>query len=78
VTDVALMVGFSDVSHFGRMFKRYCGVLPSTYRAGVAQRPESATDELQAKPRSALRYAGEPRQRDLLEPTRLSLSLSDK
>jgi AraC-like DNA-binding protein len=74
VTDVALMVGFSDVSHFGRMFKRHCGVLPSTYRAGVAHRPESEPDELQAdEPRQAVPFASEIHGYDSLDPLRLSL-----
>lgn len=29
ITDVALSVGFSDVSHFSKMFKRYLGAPPS-------------------------------------------------
>jgi AraC-like DNA-binding protein len=32
VTDAAFIVGFNDVSHFSRMFRRQLGVLPSHYR----------------------------------------------
>lgn len=33
VTDVGYAVGFNDPSHFGRIFKRYVGLLPSEYAA---------------------------------------------
>jgi len=32
VLDIAYAVGFNDPSHFARMFRRYIGVTPSTYR----------------------------------------------
>ncbi len=32
VTDVAFTVGFSDLSYFARMFRRYTGSLPSEFR----------------------------------------------
>ncbi len=35
VTQVALSVGFNDLTHFGRAFRRRFGVNPSDYRAGV-------------------------------------------
>lgn len=34
VTDVAFAVGFNDLSHFARMFRRYAGLCPSKYRRG--------------------------------------------
>jgi len=33
ITEVALAVGFSDLSRFDKLFKRYTGVTPSDYRA---------------------------------------------
>ncbi len=36
VTAVAYSVGFNDGSHFARMFRRYTGVLPSSYAASGA------------------------------------------
>jgi AraC-like DNA-binding protein len=35
VTDVALGVGFNDVTHFGRAFRRRFGVSPSGYTSGA-------------------------------------------
>lgn len=35
VTEVALAVGFNDVTHFGRAFRRRFGVSPSDYSAGL-------------------------------------------
>jgi len=32
ITEAAFVVGFNDVSHFSRMFRRQLGVLPSHYR----------------------------------------------
>jgi AraC-like DNA-binding protein len=32
ITDVCYTVGFNDQSHFTRIFRRYVGVAPSTYR----------------------------------------------
>jgi YesN/AraC family two-component response regulator len=32
VTDIAFAVGFNDLSHFTRLFKRYSGSLPSHYK----------------------------------------------
>ncbi len=37
VTDVAFTVGFSDLSYFARMFRRYTGSLPSEFR--TSQQP---------------------------------------
>jgi AraC-like DNA-binding protein len=34
VSDVAFEVGFFDLSHFSRHFKRYVGVAPGTYASG--------------------------------------------
>jgi len=34
VTDVAFMVGFSDLARFDKLFKRHMGLTPSAYRAG--------------------------------------------
>jgi AraC-like DNA-binding protein len=34
VTDIAFAVGFNDLSHFARMFRRYVGLCPSKYRRG--------------------------------------------
>jgi AraC-like DNA-binding protein len=34
VTDIAFAVGFNDLSHFARMFRRYVGLCPSKYRKG--------------------------------------------
>ena len=30
VSEVAMAVGFNDVNHFGRMFKKQYGITPST------------------------------------------------
>jgi AraC-like DNA-binding protein len=35
VTEVAMGVGFNDLTHFGRLFRRRYGVTPREYRAGV-------------------------------------------
>jgi AraC-like DNA-binding protein len=32
VTEAAFVVGFNDLSHFSRMFRRQLGVTPSHYR----------------------------------------------
>ena len=37
VTDVSFAVGFNDASYFGRVFKRYVGLLPSEYLATTAK-----------------------------------------
>jgi AraC-like DNA-binding protein len=34
ITDVAVAVGFSDLSYFNRTFRRHFGVTPSDVRAG--------------------------------------------
>jgi AraC-like DNA-binding protein len=46
VTDVAFAVGFSDVSHFSKMFKRHFGVSPSDKLQGTG-RDESPTLQLE-------------------------------
>ncbi len=38
VTQVAFMSGFSDASHFGKMFRRVCGRTPTDYRQMLAAR----------------------------------------
>jgi AraC-like DNA-binding protein len=40
VTNVAFSVGFNDLSHFARMFRRYVGVRPSEYLHERKHRPE--------------------------------------
>ncbi len=35
ITDVAMAVGFNDLTHFGRAFRRRYGVTPRDYRDGV-------------------------------------------
>jgi AraC-like DNA-binding protein len=37
ITEVAFEVGFQNLSHFNRMFKRYEGRAPSAYRRGAAR-----------------------------------------
>jgi AraC-like DNA-binding protein len=46
VTDVAFAVGFTDLSYFARMFRRYTGSAPSQYRTAChAPEPAPAEDE---------------------------------
>ncbi|MBR4502036.1 MAG: response regulator [Clostridia bacterium] len=40
VVDVALAVGYHDVAHFSKSFKRVTGKTPVEYRASLAGRPE--------------------------------------
>jgi len=49
VTGVAYSVGFNDGSQFARMFKRFTGVLPSTYRTDDGQIPAAAQRPLKAE-----------------------------
>ncbi len=42
VTDVAMGLGFNDLTHFGRVFRRRFGVAPRDYRAGVRNGPWAA------------------------------------
>ena len=45
ILDIALDIGFSSGSYFGRVFHREVGVTPSAYRRGErasTQRPENA------------------------------------
>lgn len=39
LTDISLLVGFSDQSYFTKVFKRITGVLPHAYRAACGQAP---------------------------------------
>lgn len=49
VLEVACAVGFSDPSHFARMFRRHFGVTPSTFRARSRRRNgSSGIDDAQA------------------------------
>ena len=32
ITDIAIMLGFSDLNYFSRIFKRYVGITPTVYR----------------------------------------------
>ena len=41
ITEIAMETGFSDVSHFTRLFKREVGVSPHTYRRGQRPNPQS-------------------------------------
>jgi len=40
VTDVCLEVGFEDLSHFGRVFRKITGQLPSTFRRSALDRDD--------------------------------------
>jgi AraC-like DNA-binding protein len=42
VTDVGYAVGFNDLSHFARVFRRYTGLVPSQY-ASTNTRPSAAS-----------------------------------
>jgi AraC family transcriptional activator of tynA and feaB len=45
VTEVAMAVGFNDLTHFGRVFRKQYGVTPSEYRSGArVRRWSSAMD----------------------------------
>ena len=44
VTEVARAVGFKDLSHFQRVFRRSTGTSPSTYRRGAQDSPGIAQD----------------------------------
>ncbi len=35
ITEVAMAVGFNDLTHFGRAFRRRYGVTPRDYRDGI-------------------------------------------
>ena len=54
ITEVAYATGFTDGSHFARMFKRYTRVLPSEYRAsralGLPTAVQSAADSPAPRP----------------------------
>jgi AraC-like DNA-binding protein len=41
IVDIAFAVGFGDVSHFNRMFRRYFGETPSGVRAAATMRSRS-------------------------------------
>lgn len=41
VTDICYEVGFQDVSHFGRVFRRYVGMSPSQYRKALINNVET-------------------------------------
>ncbi len=40
ITEVAMAVGFNDLTHFGRAFRKRYGVTPRDYREGARGRPE--------------------------------------
>ena len=44
VTEVAYLLGFSELSNFSRAFKRWQGVSPSVYRQGLAAQPSVASN----------------------------------
>lgn len=50
VTDVAYLVGFNDASYFGKVFRRYTNVAPSSFHAAnqPALDPERLLDVLEA------------------------------
>ena len=43
ITEVAMGVGFNDLTHFGRVFRRRFGVAPRAYRAAARGTPPSAS-----------------------------------
>ena len=48
ITEVAMAVGFNDLTHFGRAFRRRYGVAPRDYRQGsraTRSRPDGDLDE---------------------------------
>ena len=53
ITEVAMAVGFNDLTHFGRAFRRRFGVAPRDFRAGVRPlrwpSPAANDDEADAK-----------------------------
>jgi AraC family transcriptional regulator, positive regulator of tynA and feaB len=51
VTDVAMAVGFNDLTHFGRVFRRRYGVAPRDYREG-ARAPRGESGLADADPRT--------------------------
>ena len=51
VTEVAMAVGFNDLTHFGRVFRRRFGVTPRDYRDG--RRAARWSGLLEASPRTA-------------------------
>ncbi len=41
ITEVAMAVGFNDLTHFGRAFRRRYGVTPRDYRDGLRAAPQA-------------------------------------
>ena len=48
ITEVAMAVGFNDLTHFGRAFRRRYGVTPRDYRDGIRAAPQPAEPSLGA------------------------------
>jgi AraC-like DNA-binding protein len=43
LTEIAFMLGYSDLSAFTRAFKRWTGTAPFEYRRRFADKPQTAT-----------------------------------
>jgi AraC-like DNA-binding protein len=42
ITDIACSVGFNNISHFNRVFRKQIGCSPSQYRASATIRSDSS------------------------------------